>query len=419
MKQKKTMKLWQMILIMILSVAMLATMFLPAFRINGDAVTKATEEIMGSTLTNLAGSSMDSIADGVDEKIKSYEQEYGVKISKISAFQIMTKSVTKLIGGNAATAEDEQEMQTEETLSKIQKNYTLLRVMLWIVYGLTLLVLIVTLLGFLLKINKFIPLTISTLYGLIAAIVFGYSRFLLLKKVGKKLGDTATSMLIGEVPEGIDLSAFTDSMPKVMSAFYSFAFLAAFIIAILILIASIVSMLVGNSVESEWEYDEEEEPSESLANNIAGAGQQGMMQQVHNISGEQHYFGGGDSGYNGVTETVKQEKVKQVKAVKQPMGQVRCTKGVSLGMGYALPQDRKVIVGKSPQNANLVINNQNVSNIHCSIRYDAATNMYLVKDHSMNGTFVDGSRLQKDVVLRFPAGTVLSLADGSNQITLG
>lgn len=426
MKQKKTMKLWQMILIMILSVAMLATMFLPAFRINGDAVVELAKKTAENAAEKDGSHALDIMnqydwekgAANGDEAIHDYEQENDIKVTQISAFQIMTKSIEKFCGKDVTITEEEQTTEAEESQSYIRKKYNFFRVMLWIVYGLVLVVLIMTLLGFLLKMNKYIPLTISTLYSLFAAMLFGYLRFMLLKDIGKAQGDRIATWLFSGF-EGIDLSIMAEEVYKGMSAFYSFAFLVAFIIAILMLIASIVSMLVGNSAESEWEYDDEEEPSESLVNNITSAGQQGMMQQVHNISGEQHYFGGGESVYSGPTETVKQEPPKQKKAVRQPMGQVRCTKGDAVGMGYALPQDRKVIVGKSPQNANLVINNQNVSNIHCSIRYDATTNMYLVKDHSMNGTFVNGSRLQKDVMLQFPAGTVLSLADGSNQITLG
>ena len=105
----------------------------------------------------------------------------------------------------------------------------------------------------------------------------------------------------------------------------------------------------------------------------------------------------------------------------QPMacGKVRCTKGVALGQGFQLPQDRKVIVGKSPSKTNLTINYPNVSNVHCSIRYNPATNTYIVKDHSTNGTFVNGARMPKGVPIEYPAGTVLVLADGTNEITLG
>ena len=101
------------------------------------------------------------------------------------------------------------------------------------------------------------------------------------------------------------------------------------------------------------------------------------------------------------------------------MGQVMCIKGVATGQGFSLPETSKVVVGKNPQYANLLIQSPHVSNVHCSIRYKAATNTYIVKDHSSNGTYVNGVRLQKDVPLVFPAGTVLQLADGSNEIRLG
>lgn len=106
-------------------------------------------------------------------------------------------------------------------------------------------------------------------------------------------------------------------------------------------------------------------------------------------------------------------------AAQAAMGQVMCIKGVAVGQGYSLPETSKVVVGKNPQYANLVIKSPHVSNVHCSIRYKAATNTYIVKDHSSNGTYVNGVRLQKDVPLVFPEGTVLQLADGSNEIKLG
>ena len=41
---------------------------------------------------------------------------------------------------------------------------------------------------------------------------------------------------------------------------------------------------------------------------------------------------------------------------------------------------------KNPNKANIVFRNPHVSNIHCSISYNAQTNRYIVKDHSSNGT---------------------------------
>lgn len=118
-----------------------------------------------------------------------------------------------------------------------------------------------------------------------------------------------------------------------------------------------------------------------------------------------------------------QQPIAQAQQQAQPaaagMGLVACTKGASQGKRFSLPQDRKVVVGRNERNANLVINHPKVSNVHCSIRYVAATNTYIVKDHSTNGTFANGIRLRKDVREELPAGSVLQLADGANEITLG
>lgn len=119
-------------------------------------------------------------------------------------------------------------------------------------------------------------------------------------------------------------------------------------------------------------------------------------------------------------ERQKKELEEKIKAQQQPqMGQVVCIKGVAAGQGFSLPETAKIVVGKSRQNTNMLINSPMVSNVHCSIRYKAATNTYIVKDHSTNGTYVNGTRLQKDMPMSFPAGTVLQLADGSNEIKLG
>lgn len=119
-------------------------------------------------------------------------------------------------------------------------------------------------------------------------------------------------------------------------------------------------------------------------------------------------------------ERQKKELEEKMKAQQQPqMGQVVCIKGVAVGQGFSLPETAKIVVGKSRQNTNMLINSPMVSNVHCSIRYKAATNTYIVKDHSTNGTYVNGARIQKDVPMSFPAGTVLQLADGSNEIKLG
>ena len=216
-----------------------------------------------------------------------------------------------------------------------------------------------------------------------------------------------------------DLSEVSvQGLGKILSCFYSIAFLIAFITGILMIIVSVMSMLTGNRVVAGEDTDNL--PDIPIHNGLVGAVgdvKEGVLfpevENIENIPTEPVSV-----SVNPVP--VKKKVVPIPPAVPQvPMGQVRCTKGVAAGQGFMLPLDRKVIVGKSQQKANLIINNQNISNVHCSIRYNPGTNTYTIKDHSMNGTFVNGVRLQKDAAMEYPAGTVLTLADGNNEITLG
>lgn len=427
MKQRKTMRIWQMILILFLSVAMVITMFLPAFSFSGKKVEKMFRTVFQTVDLDDFGFSQEEVDEEIegiitdyDEKIQKYEKENNVKISSISPWNIMTKSFVKISYGDNITEEELQEYQENEAFLSAQKGYNLLRIFLWIVYMLVLVVLLMTILGFCLKWTKFIPLIISSVYGLSAAVIFGYFRFGLMSTIEKKIISAfSENDILGKLSElGVSIS-----ISKILSCFYSIAFLFAFIVAILIIIVSVLSMILGNRVASVPNIEISE--FEGEVNALDGDDRFGKQAEDGNPFDFRT-----DAATEQATSVINVTSVQtipegqtlqvaSVQVVPQPMGQVKCTKGIAVGQGFMLPQDRKVIVGKSPQNANLVINNVNVSNVHCSIRYNAVTNTYIVKDHSSNGTFVNGVRLQKDIPMEYPAGTVLSLADGSNQITLG
>ncbi len=102
-----------------------------------------------------------------------------------------------------------------------------------------------------------------------------------------------------------------------------------------------------------------------------------------------------------------------------PMGQVKCIKGTAAGQGFRIPANARVVVGKNPSKATLVINESYISNVHCTIQYNAGNNTYIVTDYSTNGTFANGIRLQKGVPMAYPAGTVLMLVNKNIEIKLG
>lgn len=118
-------------------------------------------------------------------------------------------------------------------------------------------------------------------------------------------------------------------------------------------------------------------------------------------------------------KTVPRQDVIQQSAASQ-MGSVRVFEGQVKGTrGYRLPDGYKIVVGKNSYNASLVLSNPHISDVHCSIRYNEQSDTYIVRDHSLNGTFSGGQRLPKKEPVQFRSGAVLSLANGAAKIILG
>lgn len=426
MNGKKTMKAWQMIVAVVLLAAMMITLFLPAFQLNGKSFCKALEKVVSSKQLNKAandsGSSMDDFEREIDQEIQNLEQENNVKVSSISIGNIMVKSADKYLAPTENARDSikvidryygtDLEDTLDEVKASLKSAYNAGRIIFWIIYIAVILVIVLVILGFVLEWSKYIPLGITAGYSLVAAGIFGFLRFATLGMVAKS--SAFSQSLIAE-----------SIISSMISCFYGPAFLVAMIIAILILVWSVVCMFVGGSeqpvqppvnppvppqppingvpvYDPEWARKQRELEEKKRQEEIRRREEERLRREREEL------------------ERQKKELEEKIKAQQQPqMGQVVCIKGVAAGQGFSLPETAKIVVGKSRQNTNMLINSPMVSNVHCSIRYKAATNTYIVKDHSTNGTYVNGARLQKDVPMSFPAGTVLQLADGSNEIKLG
>lgn len=423
MNGKKTMKAWQMIVAVVLLAAMMITLFLPAFQLNGKSFCKALEKVVSSKQLNKAandsGSSMDDFEREIDQEIQNLEQENNVKVSSISIGNIMVKSADKYLAPTENARDSIKVIDRyygtdlEDTLDEVKaflkSAYNAGRIIFWIIYIAVILVIVLVILGFVLEWSKYIPLGITAGYSLVAAGIFGFLRFATLGMVAKS--SAFSQSLIAE-----------SMISSMVSCFYGPAFLVAMIIAILILVWSVVCMFVGGSAKEEvpvlvdgpgwqeprpdydpdWARKQRELEEKKRQEEIRRREEERLRREKEEL------------------ERQKKELEEKIKAQQQPqMGQVVCIKGVAAGQGFSLPETAKIVVGKSRQNTNMLINSPMVSNVHCSIRYKAATNTYIVKDHSTNGTYVNGARIQKDVPMSFPAGTVLQLADGSNEIKLG
>lgn len=429
MNQRKTMKLWQMIVLLILLVGLLVTMFLPAYHINGNAFLKLyrlVESVQGEKEEDDAEEVQKKVEE-LDKKIKEVEKVTGIKFLSIAPGNIMIHSMNSYITEEKLDQlEDLNGISTYGSLlgsgysvefitkgiSGIKSLHTMQRIIFWSIYLLAIVVIVLLILGFCLKWTKYISLIISAVYGLAGAVIFGLLQFWLPRMFAKKILEAGGSLGIMELTSPV--------VGKMFSCFWGIAFLIGFIIAILFVIMSVVSMFVGGYSAATVEEGNTPIPVVDIAEpdpwQLERERQERECQERERQERERQEQ---ERKERERQQREREERERQKQAATPPMGLVRCTRGVAAGQGFSLPEDRKVVVGKSNQNANLIISYPHVSNVHCSIRYKTATNSYIVKDHSSNGTFVNGVRLQKDVPMEFPAGTVLQLADGSNEITLG
>ena len=536
MGQKNRMKIWQMVIILVLAAGILSTMFLPIYKVDGDAVVsmlqKANDKVkddldfgaLGSLVSDLVGKFLEDQKEEFDKKIEEYEEEKDIKISSITPFEIMTHSAQSFFGteedeeeegkkegdkdkkedkkgeGDKDKKEDKKEGDKKEDKeegdkkedgeeedqsleSRLEDSYTKVRVILWIVYVMAFVVMAIAILGTVLKLPKYLPLAVSAAYSVGAMAAFGVGKFLspsvFADNISKAEGlfDTGIFAEADKVfGEGLRQAVLAEWITgKMFSGFVGIGFSIGLIFAALLFVISIVSMFVGGRQEAGamqgsqgvsgtggmpinqrvsgtggMPVNQGSSGTGGMPVNQGSSGTGGMpinqgasgaggMPVNQGISGTggmpvNQWAAGtggmpvdqGASSYQGMPGTGgmpgMQQPVAQAQQQVQPaagMGQVTCTKGVAQGKGFSLPQDRKVVVGRNERNANLIISYPKISNVHCSIRYVAAANTYIVKDHSTNGTFVNGIRLRKDVGEELPAGSVLQLADGANEITLG
>ena len=117
-------------------------------------------------------------------------------------------------------------------------------------------------------------------------------------------------------------------------------------------------------------------------------------------------------------ETAVEEETEKPQKVER-MGKVRAISGPVEGEAFKLPQKNEIIIGSDPSQSHWIIKDKSVSRKHCSLRYQALENIYIVTDFSTNGTFADGERLEKGVPTPLMSGAELTFARGETKIKLG
>ena len=400
--QKKIMTLWQMIILVVLLAAVTISMFFPVLNPTGKKMVKYMEPFMEKYQDDeeFGKECKEGLKKIDDEKerqkiIESFDDE--IKDIKdisfpISGIQFITGSfwsgeVITEIGDLQEKNEDELSDDEKEALDLYEKyntKYNALRVVMTIVYFTPLIFIALYILAFCLRWNKNIMAIIGLCFSVIGlgitAIFYFFVPYFIKNSIVDKMGSDYEHVAL-------------DAAKMVWKVFRGGGLLTTFILFLLILVMAIVTMTVGTSypvpAPEPYPVPDPTPMPMPIPDPIP-------MPDPMPVPAPKPIP---------VPEPIPQPPVQQ-------LGRVRCIEGNANVPGY--------IVGANPTRCQIVINGApHVSNIHCSIRYNAQKNTYIVKDHSSNGTFVNGARLPKDQAMEYPAGTILSLADGSNKLRLG
>lgn len=93
--------------------------------------------------------------------------------------------------------------------------------------------------------------------------------------------------------------------------------------------------------------------------------------------------------------------------------------GMYAGANIQIVNGETIVIGKDPARSNIILDDNYVSSVHCSIKYDAIADCYIVTDSSTNGTYTDnGKKLVKYQPTRINYGCVLYIANKQNAFKL-
>lgn len=424
---RKTLKLWQMIALTVLLLGVVISLFVPVYQINGQRLVKISVELISMTQSEEDDSKDSIISAGLDKEStrKEVADYLDEQLEKDEGDLLLTCSGFDLIRGKMIQGESKKQIEKymekdvddrsdeEASLIAMYNIYKTARILLIIVYLLPLLLILVCVLSFILKWSKFRIAVLGSIYALLDILIFGGLYFFLPNMMGYKISGIFDKLksfdfLGGSLVDSLVDEAVLKVSRCIWEGFRSPGFLVTALLGIGILAVSILIMLMNSSnVIQEFP----------------------APQPVPNPVPIPPYLNSDPMPIPTppqLAPTPAPVPVPKPAPAPDPipvpqkmMGKVICTEGAAKGQGCRLPEENKLLIGANPGQCSMVITGQYVSGLHCSVRYNAQRNTYIVKDHSSNGTYVNGLKLPKETEMEYPAGTTLVLADGSNKITLG
>lgn len=102
------------------------------------------------------------------------------------------------------------------------------------------------------------------------------------------------------------------------------------------------------------------------------------------------------------------EFIRQLKPVVKAPYVMLLEKGRELK--WKLPQDQSVMIGRSEEFADIIPGKDGrISKRHCELCYDSILDCFCIIDHSMNGTFAKGKRLEKEQIYDLQDGEIFTI----------
>lgn len=121
-----------------------------------------------------------------------------------------------------------------------------------------------------------------------------------------------------------------------------------------------------------------------------------------------------------------QEQARREEAVKPSLvqelrpGSLQIFCGLFAGAEIEMKHMQTIIIGRDASQCNLIIEDDAVSQKHCTVTYNAVNDMYLLMDISGNGTYLaDGQRIPRNFAVELQTGTEFYVGEEKNRFQLG
>lgn len=87
---------------------------------------------------------------------------------------------------------------------------------------------------------------------------------------------------------------------------------------------------------------------------------------------------------------------------------------------FLINSEEKITIGRDPASCVIVVSNDSpkVSRKHCSVSFNYDQQKYEITDFSMNGTYVNGAKIQSGIPVFANPGSTIELGDASNAFYL-